>query len=221
MKSVNKSEVIVWSMFIIFSISAFWMLIRSTALKEAPESAFVVEVQKTEEAEYINPFADNDKQKFVALVYDTENESEYIVEIVPEDAEAEKPYIELDEETIRDFAALVYLESGSTSRECQAAVASVILNRMTTRNSTFYDIAYAPNQFTPAARIKSTTPSEMSMEVVKDVVQNGPSIDEYVCYFRASYYFDWGDRYCNYINIDNVYFSYDSMLKERLENESV
>ena len=123
-------------------------------------------------------------------------------------------YYELEEELIRDFGALVYLEAGSCSRECQLAVASVILNRMVTRNSSFEEIAYAPYQFTPARRIKATTPSETSLECARYVLQYGPTIDVYVCFFRASFYFDWATPY---MNVDNVYFSYDERVKAMTE----
>lgn len=130
-------------------------------------------------------------------------------------------YLCLKESEIRDFAALVTLECGNCSEECQLAVASVILNRMIANNASFHEVAYAPNQFSPASRITSTTPKELSLKCVRQVLKGGPTIPEYVCYFRSWYYFDWGDRYCNYTNIGDLYFSYDTRLKARLEAEEM
>lgn len=124
------------------------------------------------------------------------------------------PYIQLTEDEIYELATLVWLESGTESLECQKAIASVVINRMTTTNRSLHDIIYAPNQFTPANRIDSNNPSEATLAAVRDVVENGPSVPEYVTYFRANYYFDWGPRYQNYINIDHTYFSYDTHLYE-------
>ena len=76
------------------------------------------------------------------------------------------------------------------------------------------DIIYAPNQFSPAHLISSYSPSESTLQAVKDVLENGPNIPDYVTYFRADYYFDWCIPYCS---IDQTYFSYSEKLKSDLE----
>lgn len=121
-------------------------------------------------------------------------------------------YYYMSDEDIRDFAALVFLEAGAEPEEVKYAVASVILNRMTLWDMSFNDVAYQKNQFSPAYLIDSTEARDVEINIVKDILKNGPTIDKYVCYFRASYYHDWsgmndygyfgGDTYFSYSNID-------------------
>lgn len=105
------------------------------------------------------------------------------------------------------LAAIVYLECGIESYECQKAICSVIINRWQSGywGSTIADVIYAPNQFTPAYKISSTTPTATQYQVVDDVINNGTSLPYYVMYFRANYYFDWATPYTA---IDHTYFSY-------------
>lgn len=125
-------------------------------------------------------------------------------------------YYNMSDDDVELFAKLVYLESGGTSLDCQKAVASVVLNRMTTQNASLHSVIYAKGQFSVAPRVASAKYSETSKQAVLYVLQYGPTIPQYVTYFRAGHYFNWGDRYCNYINIDNVYFSYSVDLKNSL-----
>ena len=129
----------------------------------------------------------------------------------------EEWYMTLSEDEIQLFAATVYLEGGIESEECQKAIASVILNRMTTQNASLESIIYAPSQFDVAPYVAYTTAPDDTMEYCLYVLQYGPTIPEYVTFFRANYYFQWGDRYKNYTSIDNTYFTYDTYLKARLE----
>ena len=128
-------------------------------------------------------------------------------------------YIELSKQQIRDLAALIYLEAGAESYECQKAVASVVINRMIVENKTFKQIVYAKGQFSTARKIDSTKPSESCMKAAKEIVKNGPSIPKWVTFFREGHYFDWGDRYGNYKRIDKTYFSYDKEIRNKLEGE--
>lgn len=118
-------------------------------------------------------------------------------------------YIYLSDEEIRDFSALVYLESGGESYECMKAVASVVINRIENSNSSLYDIIYAPNQFEPAHNIPYTTPSEDAINAVNEIITNGPCLPKNVTFFRAGYYHNWSDLIQPYTVIDNTYFSYD------------
>lgn len=113
-------------------------------------------------------------------------------------------YLILSDKEIRDFAALLYLEAGGTSIECQKAVASTVLNRMYLYNTNLYDTIYASGQFTPAHKIKYTKPNPIQIEIIKSLCKTGPTIPKTVIYFRADYYFSWAKPYTN---IDNVYFS--------------
>ena len=143
------------------------------------------------------------------------SEMDQVVDDVCENL-SNKSYAEMSESEFNEFAALVYLEAGSTSYECQKAVASAILNMMMVEEITPRENFYYVNRYSPAPYILYTTPSELSIQVCREVLEEGPSIPLYVTLFRTDYYHDWGDRYCNYTSIDNVYFSYDSQVKERL-----
>ena len=122
----------------------------------------------------------------------------------------------LSESEIIELATLVYLEAGSESYECQKAIASVVLNRMSAKDVSLHTVIYAPNQFTPANRIKYTKPSNMSIEATRDVVTNGNIFPKNVLYFREGYYFNWGPNspVKPYKSIDHVYFSMDISMEE-------
>lgn len=127
---------------------------------------------------------------------------------IEESVEISKKY-NITEEEREMLAAIIFLEAGTESYECQAAICSVIINRWISGywGNSIAEVLYAPNQFTPAKYISSTTPSSMQYEVVDDIIMNGTTLPEYVMYFRANFYFDWA---IDYISIDNVYFSYMS-----------
>ena len=133
--------------------------------------------------------------------------------------EQSEPYLEMSEDDKYELATLVYLESGIESYECQKAVASVIVNRMTTRDISLQEVIYEPYQFTPAERVPTSSPSQSTLDAVEEVVTEGPTLPEYVTYFRADYYFNWGDRYVEYKCIDHTYFSYDIHVKEGLSDD--
>lgn len=114
-------------------------------------------------------------------------------------------YINLTDDEIYTLATLVYLEAGIESFECQKAIASVVINRMTTRNQTLNEVIYAPNQFTPAGLIIYNSPTDSTLAAVQDVVKNGPNIPEYVTFFREGYFFSWA---IDYVKYDHTCFSY-------------
>lgn len=155
-------------------------------------------------------------------------ESDDVMEEIKETQEIEEtsvvevtkdPYVKLTEDEINDLATLVYLEAGGESYECQKAVASVVVNRVTTSGKTLNEIMYEKNQFTPSNLIKCTEPTESTLNAVIEVCENGPSIPEYVTYFRADHYHDFSKYMVDYMCIDNTYFSYDVNLKSNLEND--
>ena len=105
------------------------------------------------------------------------------------------------------LAAIIWLEARGESFECQLAVGSVILNRLADGywGDTLEEVLYARHQFSPAPRIKTTTPSEMQYQVVDQLMAEGPTIPRYVMYFRARYFFEWATPYeC----MGKTYFSY-------------
>lgn len=114
-------------------------------------------------------------------------------------------YINLTDDEIYTLATLVYLEAGIESFQCQKAVASVVINRMTTQGVSLNEVVYAKNQFTPSGQIKYNCPTDSTLAAVMDVLMNGPNIPEYVTYFREGYFFDWA---IDYVKYDHTCFSY-------------
>ena len=105
------------------------------------------------------------------------------------------------------LAAIIYLEGGNQSKECQLAIGSVVINRV--RNGywgdTLEDVLYAKGQFTPVHKLEKVTPTDVQIEVVEELLTNGTTIPAHVLYFRAWYSFDWAT---DYTQIDDTFFSY-------------
>jgi spore germination cell wall hydrolase CwlJ-like protein len=112
------------------------------------------------------------------------------------------------------LAALVYLEANVESIECQRAIVSVIINRWKSGywGKSLYSVIYAPNQFSPANLISSTTPTATNYAAVDYVLKNDTTLPSYVLYFRANYHFNWSG-YVPYTKISNTCFGY--MSKDR------
>lgn len=124
-------------------------------------------------------------------------------------------YYDITYDEIDMLSRLVYLEAGGESYECMKGVASVVLNRMTSTGMSLQDVIYAPNQFSPACYIESTSYTDDAYNAVMYVVENGPSLPEYVTFFRADHYHDFGnDIVVPYTCINNTYFSADTRLME-------
>lgn len=124
----------------------------------------------------------------------------------------EEWFMKMTPDEIRDFAALVYLEAGSESYECQKGIASVVVNRMITRGQSFYTVVYAENQFSPACNIPYTTASDSCYQAVYEVLKYGPTLPWNCTYFRANYYHSWSSLVQPYTVIDHTYFSLDLTL---------
>ena len=175
----------------------FWST-NSTALI-AEVSPFEETTSKVQES---NPSSVSDQEKVI--------ESQ-IEEIEPQVVEPE-PYLEMTEDDVYELATLVYLESGTESYECQKAIASVVIHRMQNDDLTLQEVIYAKNQFSPAYLVAESCPSDSTLAAVKDVLQNGPSIPNYVTFFRADYYHNWSELIIPYCVIDHTYFSADTRL---------
>lgn len=126
-------------------------------------------------------------------------------------------YYEISNEERDLLARLCFLEASICSEECQRAVVSVIFNRLESGKwkedmnndgkITLFDIIYYPNAFSPAPIIHKYEADAEAFAAVDYVIQNGPTIPEYVRYFRINYDFTW-DNYSNYDVMDTVYFGY-------------
>lgn len=119
-------------------------------------------------------------------------------------------YIQLTDDEIYELATLIWLEGYAESVECQRAICSVVINRMTLWNMTLKEVVYYPGQFTPAYMIPDTKPDELQIEVVKYVIQNGPTIPEYVCYFRSKKFHSWSGMN-DYQVMGKTFFSYSDI----------
>lgn len=142
------------------------------------------------------------------------------VEVEVIEPEIVHPYIELTDDEKYTLATLIFLEGGGESEECQAAIGSVVLNRMTTSESDLESVIYADGQFEPAYLISSTVPTSTQIEIVNELCTNGPTLPEYITYFRANYYHDWGDL-TPYRCIDNTYFSFSGDLCYQVMSEAM
>ena len=130
------------------------------------------------------------------------------IEMVESTETAPTAYCVMTDEEVRDFAALLWLEARGEPEEVKYAVASVILNRVTLYDMSLHDVIYTPNQFSPADYVAYTDPTEDEIRIVNDVLQTGPTIPEYVCYFRAGYYHSWSGMNNYGFFGGNTYFSY-------------
>lgn len=86
--------------------------------------------------------------------------------------------IEITEDDIELMAQLVYHEARGESSDGQKAVVEVVLNRVLDNEfkDTVYDVIYEKRQFSTASKLKGTTPNSDNYEVVRYVVENGPTI---------------------------------------------
>lgn len=129
-------------------------------------------------------------------------------------------YISLTEEEQYQLATLIWLEGRGEPIEGQKAIASVVINRYTTKQytgkdySSILDVIHEESQFSPAHLIDDFEPTQLQIDVVTDIMTNGPSIPEYVTFFRAYHYHDW-DNQMKYDLIGETYFSYDLRLFEK------
>ena len=151
--------------------------------------------------------------KEIEVQVDTVQEEPVISVMAYTESEPE-PYMEMGESDVYELATLVYLESGTESFECQKAIASVVIHRMQNDDLTLQEVIYAKNQFSPAYLIAQSEPSESTLQAVREVLQDGPTIPNYVTFFRADYYHNWSELIIPYCTIDHTYFSADVRLMD-------
>ena len=136
-------------------------------------------------------------------------ESETSIDVGSEPEVKFDPYMYLTDDEIYELATLVWLEGYAESPDCQRAIVSVVINRMRLWNMSLKDVIYASGQFTPAWMIEFTTPELAQIGYVLDVVEYGPNIPEYVCYFRSKHFHSWDGVY-DFEQMGKTYFSYSS-----------
>lgn len=149
----------------------------------------------------------------VSLDIITVSKDKPVVDTKEDSTEPELPtyYIQLTDDEKYILATLLYLEGNTESVECQKAICSVVMNRMTMWGMTLEEVVYEKTngfyQFSPAPNIEYYDPTLTQIEIVEELIVSGPTIPEYVCYFRANYYHDWpGINDFDYF--DHTYFSY-------------
>jgi hypothetical protein len=133
-----------------------------------------------------------------------QSDIERLNEYIPTPTPTPAPIVSVTDSEIRDIAALVYLEAGSQSYSCQQAIASVIINRMLKYNKSALSVIYEPGVFSPASRVRYTTPSQSCMNAVISVINDGPTLPRNVLAFRNGHYHNFGTPY---VCIDGVYFT--------------
>lgn len=153
-------------------------------------------------------------------------EKEVIIEV-----EYFKPVFDVTLEERELLAELIYYEARGEKFPTQTAIVSVVFNRLrfAKEGTTISDIIFAPNQFSPSKRMdgkaEEITNSSWDYsgiyEAVDYVINYGVTIDEYVTYFRADYYHDWGEDYKPYCIIDKTYFSYKVANYNKWKNNNI
>jgi len=107
------------------------------------------------------------------------------------------------------LAKLLWCEARGESYECQKAVISVVMNRVCSNEfpNNITDVIYQENQFEPVALglIDKATPYKTQYDAIDEIINNGSSVPEWVCYFRAGHHFNW-QEYEPFCKIDNTYF---------------
>lgn len=173
-----------------------------------PEKIKLVPVETIKEIEVIKEI-EIEKEVIVEVEKEVIVEKEIVVE-KEVTIEIEPTYVYNVTSAEREMLArLVYLEGGIESLECQKAIASVVINRWQNGywGDTIKEVIYAKAQFSPASKIKTTTPTEKQYEAVDYVLKNGCTLPEYVLYFRANYDHKW-IGYQPYTVIGRTYFGY-------------
>lgn len=205
----------------------------TTLSEESTSSEYLSDVEEEIEDDFEWMIVFNAERPYTRVIYEINSveseiieyaEEEVMYEASPPEEIVEQRYvcedridITFSDTDIRMLAALVTLEVGAESYECQQAVASVVINRMIIYDQTLSEVIYQPNLFSVSRLVESTEPFDKCVDAVKDVVVKGTTIPRYVTYFRADDYHDWGDRYVSWRQIDKTYFTYDSKLKSKWE----
>ena len=112
----------------------------------------------------------------------------------------------ITDDEIEMLARLLYLEARNQSEEGQRAVIEVVFNRVLSDEfpNTIHGVVYAPNQFSPAHLIPTTTPTEVQYEIVQKVLTDTETVlDRGVVFFSRKQYNDYlyekiGDHYFCY-----------------------
>ena len=157
------------------------------------------------ELSYHNTRIDNHLIRLNSIQSQIEDHDTRLTALTPKaSTKSKRLNVKVSDKDIRDIAALVYLESGSQSYKCQKAIASVIFNRMIRYKMTAQQVIYQRGVFTPANRVRSTTPSGSCLRAVREVLESGTTLPRSVVAFRNGNYHNFGSPYCR---IDGVYFS--------------
>jgi hypothetical protein len=120
----------------------------------------------------------------------------------------DKQYSITEEE--RDLMAkIVYLEARGCGSQCQQAVASVILNRLAAGHwgDSIEEVIYFPNAFSPSNMTEECVPDQDAYNAVDFVMVYGPTVPNYVMYFRDEYDHKW-EGYEHYAVYDDIYFGF-------------
>ena len=199
-----------YSMICAILISFCLGLTVSSAIEEvSTESEDIIRIEEIQSSSY--DFYDNISARDVLKI----NHHEITENLSLEVHTVKEDYISLSQDEIDLISKIVYLEGRGETYECQQAIVSVIINRMTTENKNAHEVIFAENQFTTAESVDEGEVTEDIQSIVIDIAANGPTIPVWVTYFRANQYHQWNTKYGTvlpYDKIDHTYFSYDKKL---------
>ena len=201
---------VAYSLICVIVISSYLVFTVSFAKEEvSSESEDIIMIEEIQSSSY--DFYHNISAPDVLKInhYEITENLPLEVDTVKED------YISLSQDEIDLISKIVYLEGSGETYECQQAIVSVIINRMTTENKNANEVIFAENQFTTAKFVDKGEVTEDIQSIVIDIASNGPTIPVWVTYFRAKKYHQWNTKYGTvlpYDKIDHTYFSYDKKL---------
>lgn len=119
-----------------------------------------------------------------------------------------------------EMAKCVYAECRGETSECQRGVCAVLYNRYKSGNyASMHEVIFAPNQFATSS-LESISEEDIvdQLRIVDKTLKYGPSLPEYVIYFRASDYHSMSDA-ADFVQIDKTYFSLSKKLYYKYTGE--
>lgn len=156
----------------------------------------------------------------VPIVPKNVDEKEVVVATEHEILLCVKRIAPISEQDRIDMAKCVYAECRGETSECQRGVCAVLYNRYKSGNyASMHDVIFAPNQFA-TDNFDSISEEDIhdQLNIVEKTIKYGPSLPEYVIYFRASHYHTMSDA-ADLTQIDKTFFSLSRKLYQKYTGE--
>lgn len=109
---------------------------------------------------------------------------------------ASEPTLAADYTSDEIWCAKMARREAGTNRAGSEAVISVVANRLNDsrfKYKSIEEVLFAPNQFSTAAKLESTTPSAVNLEAAKKVLRTGSVLPKGVLFFKSGSQ-TWGTR---------------------------